>query len=259
MSDEKTHKPTSKKLEKARSEGKVLKSQLVTQTVVTIIGVLCIREIFKNDLIHNKIVLEYLLTSGYRSPELSGQIALGYLVKVVLTFLLLCAGFSILVEIAQVGLRLEPKVLLPQMKRLNPVGLLTKLQMSFGQLAQVVVRGFMVVVVFCWLFQDLFANMPALLFSSLEERIGFFSVSFSRFSVIAFIVLVLAAAVDYLIQRRRFNKEMMMSHTELKNEYKDQEGDPLYRSMRRSMHESLLMQDMITRVRKAKVVIVDRA
>lgn len=259
MSEEKTFKPTQNKLEKARSEGKVLKSQLVSQAVLTVAGIVFVREILKNDFIANKIVLEYMLTSGFRAPQAAAQIALGYLFKVVIIVLGATAFLSVVAEVLQVGVQINFKVIAPQSKRLNPAQISGKLQASFGQFGQFLVRGCVVLLVFSWLFKDLLASVPTLLVSSVEGKLGFFSSSFSRFTVIAFIVLAAAAAVDYLVQRRRFNKEMMMSHTELRNELKDQEGDPLIRSLRKSTHEALLRQDMVNRVRRAKVVIVDHS
>jgi type III secretion protein U len=49
-----------------------------------------------------------------------------------------------------------------------------------------------------------------------------------------------------------------MSLDEARRELKDDEGDPMLRSQRKAMHESLLMQDMVQRVRRSKVLVVER-
>lgn len=259
MSEQRTQQPTKRKLEKARQEGKVIKSQLVTQSIGTAAGILFLFEIIRKDLVANKIVLEYLLTAGYSSPELTAKIALSYMVRLVVLFLLVTAGTSVLTEIIQVGLRFEFSLLRPKLSRLQPSNLFKKLQQSPQQLLQLLLRSLVVISVLFWLFKDSLRYLPTLMLASPQQQLQFFSWNLSRFGLTAITIMFVAAACDYLVQRRRFNREMMMSLTEVRNEHKDHEGDPLYRSMRRSMHESILMQDLVNRVRKAKVVVVDSA
>jgi type III secretion protein U len=65
--------------------------------------------------------------------------------------------------------------------------------------------------------------------------------------------------LDLFLKRREYLTELSMSHDEMRRESKDEEGDPLVKSMRRSLHEQLLMQDLVKRVRKARVVVVEPA
>jgi flagellar biosynthetic protein FlhB len=70
------------------------------------------------------------------------------------------------------------------------------------------------------------------------------------------IFLVLGAA-DFLLQRKLFMKEMMMSKYEVKKEHKEEEGDPHVKHMRRHLHQQLLAQSMAQNVPKADVVVVN--
>jgi flagellar biosynthesis protein FlhB len=49
---------------------------------------------------------------------------------------------------------------------------------------------------------------------------------------------------------------MMMSHQELKDEYKDSEGDPHAKAYRSAVQRSIAMQSLEQRVRRAKVIVV---
>jgi flagellar biosynthesis protein FlhB len=70
--------------------------------------------------------------------------------------------------------------------------------------------------------------------------------------------LVIIAAVSYGLVRWRFFRQLRMSLQELKDEYKEDEGDPHARAARKQEHRALLLAEVEKRVRSAKVVIVQR-
>ena len=70
--------------------------------------------------------------------------------------------------------------------------------------------------------------------------------------------LILLGSLEYVINRHKFLKEMSMTHTELKREHKEDEGDPYLKSSRKLLHQELLSQDLVQRVKRSKVVIVER-
>ena len=68
---------------------------------------------------------------------------------------------------------------------------------------------------------------------------------------------VLMGAADYLLQKKLYMKELMMSKEEVVREYKESEGDPQMKSLRKQLHEEILSQSMIQNVPKADVIIVN--
>ncbi len=80
---------------------------------------------------------------------------------------------------------------------------------------------------------------------------------FKNFSIYAIVVFFLGAIIEYFVKKRRYSCELSMSQDELKREYKEDEGDPLLKSERKHLHESLLMQKIEAKVRNSKVIIVD--
>lgn len=70
-------------------------------------------------------------------------------------------------------------------------------------------------------------------------------------------VLSLAAAADYVFQRREFEKNLRMTRRELRDEHKRTEGDPLIRSRLRERMRSLARHRMLQAVKKATVVVVN--
>ncbi len=68
-------------------------------------------------------------------------------------------------------------------------------------------------------------------------------------------VFVAVAAIDFLFQRYKFEKDMKMTKQEVKEEYKQMEGDPQIKSKRRQRQQQMAMSRMMQDVPKADVVI----
>jgi len=73
------------------------------------------------------------------------------------------------------------------------------------------------------------------------------------------VVLLFFAAVGYSLARWRFYKGLRMSLQELKDEHKDEEGDPHAKASRKHEHKILLMSEIEKRIRRSKVVVVRAA
>lgn len=63
------------------------------------------------------------------------------------------------------------------------------------------------------------------------------------------------AAADYFYQRKRYTKENMMSKYDIKQEYKQSEGDPHQKSERKRVHQEILNSQGQSAVKKADVVV----
>jgi len=81
-------------------------------------------------------------------------------------------------------------------------------------------------------------------------------VGFELFIKVA-VALLFLAAVDYIYQRYRHNKDMMMTKQEVKEEHKQMEGDPLIKSRIRSLQEEMARKRMMQKVPEADVVITN--
>jgi flagellar biosynthesis protein FlhB len=70
-------------------------------------------------------------------------------------------------------------------------------------------------------------------------------------------VFLLFGAADYALQKKLFTKELMMSKEEIKQEYKNEEGDPHVKSHRRAEYAALLRENAAKQVPNAKAVVVN--
>jgi len=72
-----------------------------------------------------------------------------------------------------------------------------------------------------------------------------------------FVVFIVIALIDLAVQRWEYKKQLRMSKDEVKREYKQDEGDPLIKSIRRQLHQELAMGDTRQAVRSADAVITN--
>jgi flagellar biosynthesis protein FlhB len=75
------------------------------------------------------------------------------------------------------------------------------------------------------------------------------------FAILAF--MAVTAGADWMWQHHRFMKRMRMSHHELKEDYKQSEGDPLIKAKLRQMRMEKAKRRMIQNVPKATVVVMN--
>jgi type III secretion protein U len=67
----------------------------------------------------------------------------------------------------------------------------------------------------------------------------------------------LVAALDVLYQKFEFTKNLMMSQRDIKQEYKDSEGDPMIKGQRRELHQEWSAQNQQAATRRSNVLIVN--
>ena len=258
MAGDKPFKPSKKKLERARKDGKVLKSQVVTQAFGLGSTAISALYLIQASLVRNKILLEYLLLEGFKHPLESLWLAWGELIKIGLGSLACGCCISTIVEISQVGFHFESGILTPKASCFS-LGAGAKkifegLKTSWLKLLNVIILGFSLFCFFC-----LFAPASQRMFFHPMEQfpVGLKFWCLAAMSYLAAVFLGLGA-LEYFVRRKSFFRELSMSHEEVRREHKELEGDPYHKSARRAMHEAVMQQDIVARVRKARVIIVEK-
>ena len=70
-------------------------------------------------------------------------------------------------------------------------------------------------------------------------------------------VMLIIGFADYIFQKRQYKKDMRMTKEEVKEEYKESEGDPLIKSRIRQRQKEMAMHRMMREVPKATVVVTN--
>ena len=118
-----------------------------------------------------------------------------------------------------------------------------------------IVKVVAIAAILTWLLRDL---IPAFIktlscgFSCLAQE-GVRAMALLFALVGAFYVPV--AILDYIFQRYFYLKELRMTKEEVKNEYKEMEGNPEIKSHRKQIHQEVLNSSMMERVKTATMVV----
>jgi flagellar biosynthetic protein FlhB len=145
------------------------------------------------------------------------------------------------------------------LSRINPVTGLTRL-FGLDSLAESIKATLFISVLGCIGGMFLFGKLPALI-SLPTLAVGDILAYASRYSAAlsAWIIAAMIGLVtlDYVYQRWRVDKQLRMSRHEVKEEMREQEGDPLLKSHFKSLRQRMARGRMMSEVAKADVVITN--
>lgn len=263
---ERTEKPTGKRLAEARRKGNVPKSQELTALTVLSVGSLVAFVQVKALPGHFRGLLDRLWAQGlWGSSDWSVD---GSLVAWIFLMFLRAVGpvmFSVLVAVVAVhfvqfkGFLLAPEALKPKLSKLNPLNGFKR----FFQLRMVTETAkslFKILLVGAVLYTVLDSEQPsfgALVHMDLVDMGRETGRILFRFLWKAGAFLVVLAFLDFLYQRWQYTKDLMMTKQEVKEEHKQAEGNPQIKSRIRSVQRTLARQRMMSKVPKATVVITN--
>lgn len=268
---EKTEEPTSKKLEDARKDGQVAKSQEICNAVSLIALFLTLRfagvyigESFLNVIkyIYGVIPEFTELTGGYISTGDFVRILRFALLRIIILLLpVFGVGvvIALLTNILQVKWKVTSKPLQPKLNKLSPLSGIKKI-FSKKKLVDLGLSIAKLLVIFgvVWNYINGMGGLISLLFDmqintgvgqicSIVVDLGF------RISV----VYLLVAVLDLIYQRWKFHKDMMMTKQEVKDEYKNSEGDPQIKGKIKQRMMEASRRRMMQAVPEADVVITN--
>lgn len=263
---DKPHEATPRKLEEARKRGEIPRMADLTATAA-VGGFLLLAlvpggwmplrlgELGQGMLDRADTFSAQLLGGGSGAFDL----LMGAVAVAVLPALLLPAAAVLAMLLAFRGLVFAPEKLKPKLARLSPV---SNAKQKFGpsglfEFAKSTVKLAIYAAVL-WLF--LAARLPRLM-GTMQQSPGQVVAEMMRLLVefLAIVAVVMAAvgAIDFFWQRFDHLRRQRMSHQELREEYKQSEGDPHMKQARRARAQEIATNRMLADVPKADVVIVN--
>ena len=133
-----------------------------------------------------------------------------------------------------------------------------KRMMSVRSLVQLV-KSLIKVVVIMWIIyasiKDLLAVTPDMLYTSLDNNISFMMGRTMSIVYKICLIFVAVAILDFAYQKFDYEKKLMMTKQEIKDEYKQTEGDPFIKGKIREKQRKMSMNRMIQQVPNADVVV----
>jgi len=264
---EKTEKATPKKREKARKEGQVAQSQEIGTAFLFIAAFVALRAFAPMMLDRILSLLHLNFTSLYLAPEFdSTQFASQYIWntfgQIILIFLpvaLVVMAVGLAVNIIQVGWKPTGKPLQPKFSKLNPIKGVKKVfsMKMFLELFKTLLKFTVILVTVFFVLVDRVDMLGMLLYMDLFQAVFYIADLFATVGLTVGILYVFIAAIDYVFNRRKHEKELRMSKHEIKEEWKQMEGDPMIKGKIKQKMREVSMRRMMQEVPSADVVITN--
>ncbi len=265
---DKTEEPTAKKLQDARKEGQVAKSQELISGAMLFALFICIK-LFGGYMANSFIKVfyrnyGYISTYGVEYPQLGNLTGMfGRAMLDILLMTLPVFSFGVVIAFAlnvfQVKWKVTSKPLQPKLNRLNPVSGFKKI-FSMDKLFELLKAVLKIVIIFWVAYSTLMGEidkMKILYDLDLMPAVVYISNFVINMGIKISAVYLLIGFADFLYQKLKFKKDMRMSKQEVKDEYKQQEGDPQVKGKIKSKMRESSMRRMMQKMPEADVVITN--
>ncbi len=263
---EKTEQPTDKKLTDARNEGQTAKSMEINSLLIFTVGmvILYISQGFLAGKFKEIAVFTFThlgkLDINMKLMQIYALKSFGFYLQ---TLLPIFGGLMIIGAIAgygQVGFKFTPKALRPKFSKINPFTGAKNVLFSSRPLFEAAKAVFKVLLIggFTYIvLTDDVINSIGLVRLEVGEIVDFMiRASYSLIWKISIVFAVIAIA-DFVYQKYKHKKSMMMTVQEVKEEFKQTEGDPAIKSRIKSQQFAMARRRMMRAVPTADVVVTN--
>ena len=264
MAGEKTEKATPKKRRDERKKGNVFMSKDAV-TAVSLIATFYGLKMFAPTIFSNSqdMLRRYISKAGTQEVFDYSDIAttffdLGFVfLKCAMPLVLIAAAVAIIATMAQTKMLFSTKAFAPKFNRINPVNGIKKM-FSLKAVVELLKSALKIIVLLYVVYTvliDEVVTLPELIDMnpvSAMSKTGGIIMDVVLKSGIAFVFL---AAADYLYQWWDYEKNMKMSKQEIKDEFKQIEGNPQIKGRQRNIAQQRSRQRMMQNVPEADVVI----
>jgi flagellar biosynthesis protein FlhB len=261
---QRTEEPSGRKLGKARDRGQVAQSREINNwfMVGTALGLVAfgggpIARAIGTALRRYIEVPHELSVDGALWPavtETLGTIGVALALPMLLLIIAALAG-----SLIQTGLLFAPEKLSPKLDNLSPMKGISRLFSARGlvEFGKTLAKLAVVVAVVTMQMRPELARLP--LMSGLDpgQMLGEIARLIVRMGLGVFVALTFIAILDYAYQRFSFIKSMRMSKQEVKEEFKQSEGDPMIRARLRQIRMERARKRMMAAVPTASVVVTN--
>jgi flagellar biosynthetic protein FlhB len=261
----KTEDPTPKKLEEARKKGQVAISREINNWVMLLAGTLVVLAMGPGMMSDLSVLMRTYIEQAHDLPEVPGGMqfavveALREVLKIIALPLLFLIAAAFAGPFIQVGPMFAPDVIKMDLSKISPSKGFSRLFslksiMEFVKgllkLAIVSVVGFLIIKPFFGTI-DHMVGLPIPLM--MDETRGLVT----RMLIGLLVVIFVIAVLDLVYQRYEHMKKMRMTKQELKDEYRQSEGDPHVKAKLRQLRQEKARARMMQAVPTADVVITN--
>ena len=262
---ERTEDPTQKRLDEALKRGDVVKSQEVN-TWFVIAGAALVLLSFSGAMgggltttFRGLIANSYAIaTDGPALSALMQKLALEVLAAIAIPLLLLALA-ALFGNVIQHRLVWSGEPLKPKLSKISPAAGLKRLfsKQALANFAKGLVKLALVGTVIAVLLWRDRGRLEGLVFTDPNTVLWFTRTMALKLLGTVVAILAFVAAGDYLFQYRQWYERQKMSFRELKEEFKQTEGDPAIKARIRYIRQTRMRKRMMAAVPQASVVITN--
>lgn len=261
---EKTEEPTPKKIEDARKEGNVPKSQDASGVGTLFVALLAFLLLFPYMSSHVMSLSKYYFS--LLGVALDREMMVDLAIVTIQEFLLIAMPLAVAVAIsgiiaafAQFGFLFTTKAIMPDIKKIDPIKG-TKNLFSLKKLIEgikITFKSFTTLGVGFVFFFLFITELPTVALFGLGDQMLWLR---DKTLIIAFVMLLIIfvfAMIDIIIVRKQYFDGLKMSKQEIKDEMKNMDGDPLIKAKIRQIQMQASRKRMMAEIPHADVVITN--
>ncbi|HZP41929.1 MAG TPA: EscU/YscU/HrcU family type III secretion system export apparatus switch protein [Candidatus Binatia bacterium] len=265
---DRTERATPKRREEARKHGQVVRSGDLSPIAEILCALLLVSWGGPHLLEQSRTILrDWLQQAGPLAANHEGLGAVAPLVgrTLVQTGTLLVPFFFAMAlagggaVLAQVGWSPNPALLLPDANRVNPASGFRRLFSADGamSLLKAALKIGVALALAYRVVRGVSADAVAAPRMGLEQILAFTGYGFRRLFLVLALALAVLGFLDWLWQRWRYEQSLRMSRQEVREEHREQEGDPQVKARFRRAHREIAKRRMLTEVKRADVVLTN--
>ncbi|MGL4730161.1 MAG: fused FliR family export protein/FlhB family type III secretion system protein [Clostridium sp.] len=262
---EKTEEATPKKKSDARKKGQVAKSKELT-SAIGLLGITAAAMFALEGVLSGLKETLIAFLSNYTNTSINMvsifEILKIVVIKILIMFLpvaLPIMVMGIIANVAQVGKLFTTEPLKPKLEKINP---LSGLKNMFSMKAVIdLLKNLIIIIIIGYVGYKFIKtnyysmlNFTNLRIFALTSALGDLVIDILKK---VSLVMLIVGIIDYAYQRYKFNKDLKMTKQEVKEEFKQQEGDPIVKGKRKQKQREMAMRRMMQDIPDATVVITN--
>jgi type III secretion protein U len=273
---DKTELPTQKRLKDARKKGDVAKSKDVSAGLLTLVWLILfalagtyVASLFAEFFAHTlKLAVGKDFGSALRTL---GWEATMLLIKISLVVFVPVAVLATFAEYMQVGPVMTGEKMKPSLDKMNPVEGLKRMFGMDGlvEMVKTLIKVCFILIISYFMIRAgyqkagqfiAFANTSPLQGNGPQAAAMALDMTYSltlQFFAMVVGVFILVGIADQLYSKHKFIKKMKMSRRDIRQEYKDDEGDPHVKAQRRELHQQWASQNAVGATGGAAALLVN--
>ncbi|AXM95550.1 type III secretion system export apparatus subunit SctU [Pseudomonas plecoglossicida] len=263
MSEQKTEKPTQKKIRDARKRGQVVKSKEVVSTFLILSLAALLTGYSAFFLEHMKAIL--LLPENF--IHLPFMQALTSMAEQLLIEMLLIslpifgvAALSIIVaHVLQFGVLLSGESIKPDIKKINPIEGAKKIfsLKSLIEFFKSIIKVSLLTTLVWLTLESHLKSLMMLATCGIACVSPILGLMLQQMLLLCAGGLIIISAADYAFERYQHLRELRMGKDEVKREHKENEGSPQLKQKRRQFHKDLQNNSLRNDVKRSSVIVVN--